>query len=143
MTWRYILPFWYRKKSRHLDGVSFSCDFGKIEHGEIVIFRNYAWDGCSPAWKIGPFWIGTPDGRLNPDGRPQTFYASLVHDFLCQHSRVIPITKERTVDLFRDMLIDGGFSPLRAAIYAAFVSKLGPQDWGADVFQDFENGYNG
>lgn len=128
--WRYKLdkPFVYN--TPYLRGVYFSCEWGEIEDGQILINAGYAWDGCSPALKVGSLWLGTPDGALNPDGRPQSYYASLVHDFLCQYSQQIPIHKQNTVSLFEEMLIEGGFSPLRAAVYAIAVNLFGPQDWG-------------
>lgn len=143
MSWRYRLESPFRYQSSLLSDVLFENEWGRIDGYSIEIAKGYSWDGCSPAWRIGSLWLGTPDGKLNPDGRPQTFYASLVHDYLCQFSRSIDIKKEVTVILFRNMLIEGGLSPLRAAIYAACVDKFGPQDWGvdADVFQYLQKGY--
>jgi hypothetical protein len=43
----------------------------------ITIFNNYTWDGCSPKYSVGGYWVGTPD-------YPETVIASLVHDSLCQ-----------------------------------------------------------
>ena len=132
MTWRYKLDRNYLYRSPLLAGIFFANDWGKIEDEAIVIYPPYSWDGCSPAWKIGTVWFGVPDGRLNPDGRPQAFYASLVHDFLCQFRPEVPIRKAITVELFREMLVRSGFSPFRAKIYAKSVDWFGPQDWPAD-----------
>lgn len=131
-VWRYKLDAPYSYKSPLLAGIFFENEWGYISNGEIEIAKNYAWDGCSPAWRIGPFWLGTPDGRLNQDGRPQAFYASLVHDFLCQFRREIPIRKLITVELFHEMLIKGGFSICRAKVYAKSVDWFGPQRWAED-----------
>lgn len=120
-------------QSEHLRGVWFSGEWGEIEDGLITIHAGYAWDGCSPAIKVFGVWLGVPDGPLNPDGRPQAWAASLVHDFLCQFSRKIAIEKRKTVALFESMLIAGGFSDWRASLYAKAVDLFGPQNWGCDV----------
>ena len=127
--WRYKLTDNFTMTSTHLKGVWFSCEWGEIEDGHITIYRGYAWDGCSPAINIGGLWMGVPDGRLNCDGRPQAFYASLVHDFLCQHRTEINIGEQKTLNLFKEMLIKGGFSVFRANLYAKAVDLFGPQDW--------------
>ena len=128
-NWRYKLTDNFTMHSTHLRGVWFSCTWGEIEDGYIVIYRGYAWDGCSPAINIGGLWLGVPDGPLNPEGRPQAWAASLVHDFLCQFSSEIVINKQSTVDLFREMLIIGGFSVFRANLYTKAVDLFGPQNW--------------
>lgn len=132
-NWRYKLTDNFTTHSAHLKGVWFSSKWGEIEDGHITIYRGYAWDGCSPAINIGGLWLGVPDGKLNSDGRPKAFYASLVHDFLCQFSNKIAIDKQETVELFREMLIQGGFSIFRANLYAKAVDIFGPQEWGCDV----------
>lgn len=129
MTWRYKLDRNYLYRSPLLAGIFFANDWGRIGHGQIEIFVGYAWDGCSPSWKVGPFWLGTPDGAEMQDGKPQAYYASLVHDYLCQFRADVPIRKAVTVELFREMLLVRGFSPLRAAIYAKAVDWFGPQEW--------------
>ncbi|WNO10452.1 hypothetical protein [Teredinibacter sp. KSP-S5-2] len=56
------------------------------QQGVITIYKSYAWDGCSPKIKIFDVgYLGTPDGALHDiTGKPKTYYASLVHDALCQ-----------------------------------------------------------
>jgi hypothetical protein len=62
------------------------------ENGDIKITASnpdangYAWDGCTPKIDIlNLFSVGVPDGRVNVEtGKPITYYASLVHDVLCQ-----------------------------------------------------------
>ena len=132
-AWRYKLDAPYSYKSPLLAGVFFENEWGEIEDGIITIFAGYAWDGCSPALQVGPIWLGPPDGALLMDGRPQAYYASLVHDYLCQYRADVPIRKAVTVALFREMLIKRGFSQLRASIYANAVKLFGPQDWRGDV----------
>lgn len=132
-AWRYKLDAPYSYKSPLLAGIFFENEWGEIEDGIITIFAGYAWDGCSPALQVGPIWLGPPDGALLMDGRPQAYYASLVHDYLCQYRADVPIRKAVTVALFREMLIKRGFSQLRASIYANAVKLFGPQDWRGDV----------
>ena len=53
--------------------------------GGITVMRAYAWDGCTPKVCILDILLGTPDGAVDSStGRPKTYYASLVHDALCQ-----------------------------------------------------------
>ena len=132
-VWRYKLDAPYSYKSPLLAGIFFENEWGVMDGGRIEVAKDYAWDGCSPAWKVGPFWLGTPDGREMQDGKPQAYYASLVHDYLCQFRADVPIRKAVTVELFREMLLNRGFSPLRAAIYAKAVHLFGPQEWLGDV----------
>ncbi|OQX10879.1 MAG: hypothetical protein BWK73_19165 [Thiothrix lacustris] len=58
--------------------------------GVLTINAGYAWDGCSPKWRIGDVLIGTPDAAPDEDtGLSKTYYASLVHDILCQFEAVL------------------------------------------------------
>lgn len=133
MTWRYRLDRRFFHTSVHLQGVEYSNDWVDIRHHSIMIQPGYAWDGCSPAWRLpGGIWLGTPDGPLMADGRPQTFYASLVHDALCQWAEEIPIPRSATVALFGEMLREAGFPPWRVWLYAWAVARLGPQFFGGD-----------
>ena len=132
-AWRYKLDAPYSYQSPLLAGIFFENEWGVMDGGRIEVAKDYAWDGCSPAWKVGPFWLGTPDGGEMQDGKPQAYYASLVHDYLCQFRADVPIRKAVTVELFREMLLNRGFSPLRAAIYAKAVHLFGPQEWLGDV----------
>lgn len=133
MIWRYKLDAPYSYQSPLLAGIFFENEWGVIDGGRIEVAKGYAWDGCSPAWKVGPFWLGTPDGGEMQDGKPQAYYASLVHDYLCQFRADVPIRKAVTVELLREMLLNCGFSPLRAAIYAKAVHLFGPQKWRGDL----------
>lgn len=134
LNWRYKLTEPYSYWHPALAGVTWSCPWGRIENGAVTIDVGYAWDGCTPSIPL-PFglWIGTPDGRRCDDGRPQAFYASLVHDFFCQHSSILPLDKAAVSNIFYDMLRERGFSTLRASIYANAVKLFGPQDWRGDV----------
>ena len=129
--WRYLLDTKFVYYHPLLRGITFRADFVTILHGRIHIEEGYAWDGCSPAVPL-PFgyWIGTPDGKLCQDGRPQAFYASLVHDALCQNSKNVGISKDVASSIFSDMLRERGFSPFRAVLYKKAVMLFGPQSWG-------------
>lgn len=131
-TWRYKLDTPYRRYCTELRDVRFENEWLWIDHGALQIQKGYAWDGCSPAFKL-PWigWVGTPDGKLGIDGRPQAFFASLVHDVLCQFAPHLPIFSPKPPsDLFYNMLLEAGFSQARAMIYRAAVARFGPQNWG-------------
>ena len=131
MTWRFKLRRPFTLKRPEFEGLEFHSPWCKIENGELTIRSQYCWDGCSPAIPL-PFnvWLGTPDGALCDDGRPQSFYASLVHDVFCQYAEIVPLTKAEVCTIFYDMLRLRGFSPFRAALYKFAVARLGPQTWG-------------
>ncbi len=72
---------------------------GFVRGRTLIIYSNYAWNGCSPRkWldKERGWSIGTPNGPIvdhivqtisngpKTVRLPQTGVASLVHDFLCQ-----------------------------------------------------------
>lgn len=132
-TWRYQLDRAFRHGSPHLLGVSYSNEWIDIRHGAILIHRGYAWDGCSPAVRLpGGIWLGTPDGPLMADGRPQTFCASLVHDALCQWADEIPIRQAATLGVFEELLQEAGFPGWRIWLYVQAVKRFGPQAFGGD-----------
>lgn len=131
MSWRYRLDNDFQHHTPHLAGCFFDSDWLVICDGSLTIRAGYAWDGCSPAWRLpGGLWLGTPDGSLGIDGRPQTYYASLVHDALCQFAPNLAITRDTSVAVFAEMLAASGFPTWRTRLYAAAVRHFGPQLWG-------------
>lgn len=127
---RYQLDEDYTVKSYHLRGVEFANAWATIKDEVMTIKAGYAWDGCSPTYYLPIIgWIGVPDGTRDANGFPQAYHASLVHDVLCEFRQDIKIDQASTVDLFRDLLLQGGFSPRRADLYATVVRWLGPRDW--------------
>ena len=79
----------------NIKSLSFKDDSGRTwmtiepytsEEIQITIMKDYAWDGCSPKINVlDLFHIGSPDGVIDiTTGKPKTYYASLVHDALCQ-----------------------------------------------------------
>lgn len=88
-----------------IKGRSFENEWFKLEPGGTVIVkgtnqRGYAWDGCSPKFKIKDIYFGTPEGVLNFDIREsKTCYASLIHDVFYQFSPdVKSFIKRKEVD---------------------------------------------
>lgn len=74
--------------------------------GTITVKEGYAWDGCSPKFNIlDLFWVGTPDGALD-EGKPITYYASLVHDALGQfrEEKEMPFDRKQRDLIFAEML---------------------------------------
>ncbi|UTW01238.1 hypothetical protein KDW99_08965 [Marinomonas rhizomae] len=125
--WLYQLDHDYSYKHALFDGIEFENAWCMIRDGTLTIRANYAWDGCTPKVSfLGVWWVGVPDGILRL-GKPWTYYASLIHDVLCQFRHKITISKQAVVKIFNDVLERDQF-PLRP-IYAWFVDKLGPQDF--------------
>jgi len=53
--------------------------------GTITVTRGYAWNGCSPKFRLLDLLIGTPEGVVNArTGERKTYFASLIHDALYQ-----------------------------------------------------------
>lgn len=80
----------------------------------MTIYAGYAWDGCSPAIKMGPVWAGTPDIR-------GTFYASCVHDFLCQYRGQHPVSDNDAAELFYSVMVANYGNELLAELYCAAI----------------------
>lgn len=95
---------------------------------KATIDRPYAWDGCSPKWERYDLIIGTPDGRL--DWRtlePITYYASMIHDVLCQfiNCKGFPISRIEADIIFRELLNLSGFKLTKIYYFAVrFYAKL-------------------
>lgn len=134
MTWRYRLDADFHHHTPLLAGCFFAGDWLAIADGALTIPAGYAWDGCSPAWRLpGGLWLGTPDGPLGADGRPLSYRASLVHDALCQYAPELPIARDVSVAVFAELLAEAGFPAWRTRLYAAAVRRFGPQRWGGDA----------
>ena len=129
-VYRYISDKPYSYQTPLLKGVSVDTEYLTITpDGTITIAKDYAWDGCTPAFYIG-FWFGTPDLWVGKDGEKVTYRASQVHDVLCQHSKIIPITKQTASEIFKQMLIEHGVPKWIASIYYTGVMLFGQQEWG-------------
>lgn len=82
----------YRYQSSITDR-EFENEWFKLsKDGTVIVkgthYKGYAWDGCSPKWKIKDLYIGTWEAVLNWDtGKSKTYYASLIHDVFYQFSK--------------------------------------------------------
>jgi hypothetical protein len=76
-----------------IKGCEFENEWMKLSKDGIVVvkgahYQGYAWDGCSPKWKIKDIYLGVPEAVLNFDiGQSKTYYASLIHDVFYQFSK--------------------------------------------------------
>lgn len=89
----------------------------EVENGRVTIKCGYSWDGCTPNFApLKMFYLGTPNGIIDyRTGKTVTYYASLVHDCLCQYK----IGTKRDADLlFRDMLLRSGWPMSRVYFWA-------------------------
>ena len=74
---------------------NFKNEFIEVTENKLIIFKGYAWDGCSPKRKIFGILVGTWDGRFDKNtGKQKCYYSSLVHDALCQFK----IGNRKTID---------------------------------------------
>lgn len=95
--------------------------------GVMTIAKGYASDGCSPRYVFCNYVISPPDGPIDLDtGLPQTYYASLVHDALCQFidSPDMPFSRAQIDRIFYDILVRDHFK--WADQYYWAVTNLGP-----------------
>lgn len=137
-SWRFKLEEDFNYTTPLLFGIEFKNRFITITNSTITINKGYAWDGCSPAYKLDfgsrfPYglWFGTWDGPLRTDCRAVTHRAALVHDALCQFRNDIPgIGKQLSVDIFKEILVSDNAPLWMIRIYPLMVNHLGPQNWG-------------
>lgn len=134
--WRFKLVDEFRYASPLLKGVTFENPWVKINDGVITINKDYAWDGCSPAYKLHlgkllpqGLWFGTWDGPLNTNCLPVTHRAALVHDALCQFRNMMHVSKKQSVEIFKELLVLDNAPKWMCVIYPIVVSLFGPQNW--------------
>jgi len=121
-----------------------TCGYVKITaQGHIIILgrdhkdgQGYAWDGCTPKWNILDLWvIGVPDGRTLVDtGKPTTYYASMVHDALCQYQLQLGITRKQADDIFLHYLGDFQLRYVYYAMVRAYGTWVDFTRWVKGVF---------
>lgn len=102
-----------------LRNVIFSNDWLQIDpDGQIVLrganpmYSGYAWDGCSPKFFFWDVYFGTPDGVVDLTTRkPETYYASLIHDALYQfrHEYKGQVSRKMTDLIFLDEMCRRNF----------------------------------
>lgn len=111
-----------KHKVQYFYGSDGKTVFVSIYRGIIRIHAGYAWDGCSPKFRIGNHLVGTWDGFVNKrTGLQQMYYASLVHDALYQFVIDYPgfgLTREDADDIFLTLADRDGF-PLAVPYYYA------------------------
>jgi len=111
--------------------INYKNQFGEIKNGNVTVFKDYAWDGCSVKFKIFGRIFGTPDGRYN-----ETKWASCIHDYLYQfHEKInrqnVPTLKRKRVDdIFYDELKKAKWK--LADTYYFFVRLFGGIFWKTD-----------
>jgi len=119
-----------------IKGRSFENEWFKLEtDGTVVVkgsnHKGYAWDGCSPKFKVKDIYFGTPEGVLNFDtGKSKTYHASLVHDVFYQFSPDIKsfISRKEADNELYFILKQNNFR--FAGLYYFFVRALGWIYWG-------------
>lgn len=82
----------YTLRTNAIFHLPFTCNeyensFIKIEAtGKVTVKAGYSWNGCTPKINILDVWlIGTPEGNMDHStGKPNTYYASCLHDSLYQ-----------------------------------------------------------
>lgn len=123
-VYKYVIENQVEIKTNLIDRV-YENSWVTIREGVIrikaTIDRPYAWDGCSPKWERYDLILGTPDGRL--DWRtlePITYYASMIHDVLCQfiNCKGFPISRIEADIIFRELLRLSGFKLTKIYFYA-------------------------
>jgi len=93
-----------------------------LKNGQIVIKSGYVWDGCTFKFNIFDLIIiGTPDGVINFDnGKPKTYYASLIHDSLYQfmNDKKMPFSRKEMDKIFFELMVETNFK-MRYVYYFA------------------------
>lgn len=93
------------KYQSSITGREFENEWFKLAKDGIVIvkgthYKGYAWDGCSPKFKMKDWYFGTWEATVNFDtGQSKTYYASLIHDVFYQFAKDIrSFVKRKEVD---------------------------------------------
>lgn len=85
----------------------------------VLVTQGYAWDGCSPKFRVFDLEIGTPEGVTNwSTKKPITYRASLVHDALYQYKYDHQISRKQADQLFLQVLQKENFFWAKAYYYA-------------------------
>jgi len=88
--------------------------------GEIVVFKGYAWDGCTPKFCLVDIVFGVPDGVVHETSkRPKTYYASLIHDVLYQFlDDGLALTRRDADNCFLRLMQESNFALSRIYYWA-------------------------
>lgn len=103
---KYTLPHGFRGRVNGM--IRFYDDkfkkLAEISDFYITVYSGYSSDGCSPKIKLFNWVVGTPDGPIQDDGYPQTYWASLIHDVIWQFNEQSPFASLERDKLFLYML---------------------------------------
>ena len=82
-------------------------------NGDIVVAKDYSWDGCTPKSCIFDIRLGISDGPVHKEtGLPKAYHASLIHDVLYQFlSDDLPLTRAQADRIFLRLLRERDFAP--------------------------------
>lgn len=75
---------------------------GYIKNGILTILKGFAWDGCTPKFRIFGTIIGVPDFK-------ETYIASAIHDFLINNQLVHTLSRKSMDMIFEDILRSESF----------------------------------
>lgn len=116
------LPSDWRKSYAFFDKNG-NCRLEIHSNGDARILSGYAWDGCSPKFSFFDILVGTPDGIPNElTKKPKTYYASLMHDVLCQFLEINPDVPRKKADkIFFELLERDRFAPKYLYYFAVSV----------------------
>jgi hypothetical protein len=111
-SWHSGLSFEHDQEFRDVDG---KVRLILWKSGLITVSSGYSWDGCSPTFQIFDLLIGVPDGATDiRTGMPKTYYASLIHDALCQfYDQGLGMTWLQVNQCFLRLLEEADFAPRR------------------------------
>lgn len=106
--------------------VVYENEWLKIEGGMVTVKANYSWNGASPKFKLFGKVYGTPEGPIMENGKPQTYYATLLHDALYQFMnelKPIGVTRKDADNAFLEEMQNAGFK--YAKLYYRAVRMFG------------------
>ena len=110
-------------KARFPYGITFKNEWVKIGKHEITVYKDYAWDGCTPYLFNFLVWaIKTPDG-ICKEGKQILYYPSLIHDVCYQFKKEIPLSRKEVDRMFLHDMRRKGF--LLANLYYLMVRLFG------------------
>jgi len=123
-----------------ITGRHFKNEWFRLDPDGLIIVRGtnkrgYSWDGCSPKWKLGGMYFGTPEAVLNNTTlQSRTYYSSLIHDLFYQYSSDVKdiVTRKEVDDTFYALLKRDGFE--MAPYYHRAVRMFGWIWWGKSRF---------
>ena len=95
----------------------------KVQYGTVYIPAGYCYDGASIPTLMGLSRVAMTNGGKFA---PEVMRASLVHDWFCDF-RPPWISSNDAAVIFRDMLLEDGVRPWRAASMYRAVKWFGPK----------------